>query len=152
MNKNGALIPYMIIGSFASFILFIGYIMYRTLTLNIDLVSKDYYQQEKYTDENIAIAQRSETLKEKLAIRYETAGEQLVFDFKDSTLFSGVDYSIQFYRPSEADLDFATTAHLAADKTYFAFSTQALRAGYWRGSISFEKEGKKYRKAFDFTK
>ncbi len=57
--KQGKLIPYIIIGAFVGFGVFVGSFIFYASQKRVNLVQKDYYQKELEYDSHIAVLKRS---------------------------------------------------------------------------------------------
>jgi len=94
---------------YIGFVLLIGFMIFRTSTENVDLVSDDYYQQElKYQDKiNQSAAEQKLTVHPKV-----TASDGIVaIVFPDSLADLGVTGTAFFYRAADASKDVTIELH-----------------------------------------
>jgi hypothetical protein len=83
---------------FAVFMIGIGVMVYKSMTKNIDLVTKDYYETELKYQEQINKINNTNSLKEGLKLEYN--GKSIIINYPaDKSKISG---EISFYKPSDA--------------------------------------------------
>ena len=66
--KKGALIPYVIIGAFIAFAIFVGSFIIKAVNTPINLESEDYYQKEIMYQSHIDKVKRSRPYSEEFKI------------------------------------------------------------------------------------
>ena len=135
----GKTIPYIIIGAFVAFGVFVGSFIWKASQSEVNLVSKDYYQQElKYQDRIETLKRSSKYDKDvKLDLNNGVVGvsvpEELV----------GANGVLHFYRPSNKKLD--QLVQFTPNKTNTSFQMSHLEAGHWVLKISLsDKAGVDY--------
>ena len=135
--------PRVIIGFFVLFAIFIGNFVRMAMQSDVDLVSKDYYQKEIAFQEHInTVAQTKENNAEIQVTLAEAAG-QLVVAFPEFYKGQKVAGTVQFFRPSDAKLDFEFPLNLNDARQQF-IPVEKLEKGRWKVQVSSEANGKSY--------
>lgn len=88
---------------YTSFAVFILFLVYKTTTLNIDLVTPDYYKKELAHQEQIDKVNRANSLAEPL--QWTVSNSEIVLTFPKEIAVKNVKASILFYRPSDSAKD-----------------------------------------------
>lgn len=116
----------------------LAFMVYKSMTKDVDLVAQNYYEKEiKYQDQINKIKNTSR-LEEK--VKFENTGSSLIVTFPQKT---GLNGEISFYRPSDAKLDFRLSVD--PDKDYKqVIDTRILLRGLWRVQISWNAGGENY--------
>lgn len=117
--------------SFAAFILFL---VYKTTTVNIDLVTKDYYKKELAYQEQINKVKRTNSLQEPLKWAIQNNG--VVFSFPKETVGGKVKASVLFYRPSDSDKDLKVEVTPDTSGTCIV-SSEKLTKGVYRMQVDW---------------
>lgn len=108
---------------------------------DIFLVSKDYYAKEIAYQEDIDKMANTAALPE--PIKLIRNGDELELRFPQ--VLSGAKGNILFYRPSNADLDFALSLDLDS-KSIQTFDISKLANGLWVIKMDWSMDGKGYQK------
>jgi hypothetical protein len=107
----------------------------------VDLVSKDYYEQELQFQDKIDRTTRSGELKEPLT--WEVKKNELMLKFPAQFIGQKITGSIYFFRPSDASLD--KTISIPADASSIKnISTHELKAGLYKMQINWEVNDVEY--------
>lgn len=102
----------------------------------VELVSKDYYQQElAYQDDIDAI---NRTVEEGLIPRLETNGTQLIIRIPG--VVQPQEGTIQLYRPDDPKAD----VHIKFKGTETGIPIHSIKKGRWEVKVKFQLEGKWY--------
>jgi len=110
---------------------------------DVDLVSKDYYQKEiAYQQHMNTVAQTKENNAEIQVTLAEAAG-QLVIAFPAFYEGQKVAGTVQFFRPSNAKLDFELPLNLNDARQQF-IPVEKLEKGRWKVQVSSEANGKSF--------
>ena len=135
--------PRVIIGFFVLFAIFIGNFVRMAMQSDVDLVSKDYYQKEiAYQQHMNTVAQTKENNAEIQVTLAEAAG-QLVIAFPEFFQGRQVAGKVNFFRPSDAKLDFETALNLNEGRQQF-IPVEKLEPGLWKVRVNSEVNGKSY--------
>jgi hypothetical protein len=133
--------PRLIIAAFVGFMLFIGNMVRQAMQTEVDLVSKDYYQQEIAYQKHIDQLEATGKLASQAAIIHAAAARQLSLVFPAG---SGPDTGqVRFFRPSNASLDFDLPLLLNRDRQQH-IPTSQLAKGLWRVQLSWQQNGQHY--------
>jgi hypothetical protein len=124
--------------SFAAFILFL---VFKTTTVNIDLVTTDYYKKELAYQEQINKVKRTNNLREPLQWEIESKG--VVFSFPKETAGSKVKASVLFYRPSDSDKDLKVEVTPDTSGTCIIYSDK-LNKGVYRMQVDWSVDDVAY--------
>lgn len=106
----------------------------------IDLVSKDYYEQELKFQEKINKCNRTNKLKEPLS--WEVKQGSLLLKFPQQFQGQKINGTIFFFRPSDAALD--KTIPLAADTLLLSIPTTQLKNGLYKMQINWKTGEEEY--------
>lgn len=87
----------------AAFIAYILYFVFSSLGEEVELVSKDYYQQELMHQDKIDRIQRAHELSEKLT--WERSANKVLFHFPKDFEGKKITGTINFYCPSNSKFD-----------------------------------------------
>ncbi len=127
-----------IILAFVAFGSFIGFLVYRMASTKVDLVRKDYYQTEMAYQQQIDRIQNNQSVQNPFKINYQPSEKVVHFSLPE-TLTEG---QIQFFRPSDAQLDFNVTVR--PNHREQTVSTQHLKTGHWRIKITWTDGQQEY--------
>lgn len=134
-NKSFTLWPYAIIGAMVLFMGYIAFFVYKAMNQDVDLVSKDYYEQEiKYQDQ-IEKVKRTQALGD-VMLDYNTKSKtillQLPATYKDKSLTG----TITLFRPSDDEMDKKLPLQLGRDQSQL-LETADLESGIWKVRVDF---------------
>lgn len=108
---------------------------------NVDLVSKDYYEQELKFQDKINKSNRSQALKEPLT--WEVKQGALLLKFPEQFQGQKISGSIYFFRPSDAAMD--KIISLPGDTNLSVnIATDKLNRGLYKIQISWEVNNEEY--------
>ena len=118
------------------FMSFIGMLVYKTYSVNTELVSEDYYKQE--------IAYQSKLDK---MVNVQGKAAVVKHSFTDSGLSfsfpSEAEGSIEFYRPSDASKDLTIPIQLDGQHQQ-AFRKELFIKGLYKMKLDWQSKGQKY--------
>ncbi|AYA37653.1 nitrogen fixation protein FixH [Hymenobacter oligotrophus] len=135
--------PYAIVAAFVLFALFIGYMVKQAMSTQVDLVSKDYYQQELRHQQRMDAVARTNALPGAVDVAFDAATDELTLQLPANLAGQQATGKVQFFRPSDQTLDFAVPLQADATGTQ-RLSTAKLKPGYWRIRLDFEAAGQAY--------
>lgn len=116
-----------IVFAFSLFGVFIGYMVFRSFQVTIDLVADDYYQQELAYQQRIDRLENSRTLAQPLT--FSQQAKHLVVQFP-ADLTERVQGEIQLFRPSDARGDQAFAIALDSQWQQVIATDQLARGHY----------------------
>ena len=132
-------------GIVAVFILFVAgmsFMVYKSVTKDIDLVTPNYYEKEIKYQEQINRIQNSGGMTEQVKIEY--TGNAVVISYPEE-IKPGTTGEINFYRPSNAKKDFRIPIEITADRKQ-VISSAILEKGLWKLQLAWIMNGKDYYK------
>lgn len=132
---------YKITALYSSFALFIFIMVYKSSTLNTELVTKDYYAAEIAYQQRIDATRNSKALKQQVAIKYVADGQQVVVDFPE--VGNNITGSALLFRPASA-ADDRKLAVKVADGEALAIPAADLAKGLWRLELAWQAGGTDY--------
>jgi nitrogen fixation protein FixH len=98
---------------------------------NMDLVRPDYYEEEIRFQKQLERLNRTTAIRSEVALRYDAARNEVALRLPAAHCEQSPKGSIQFYRPSDATLDFELP--LAIDAAGFQhIDTRELQGGLWK--------------------
>jgi hypothetical protein len=100
-----------------------------TTTIDVNLVTDDYYEKELAFQDEIDKVSRTNALPEKPVINL--AGKNVYIKFPNSINFALVEGVIKFYRPSDNNLDFSIPVSLNEQGEQIVNSIRLIE-GMWR--------------------
>lgn len=148
-------IPYMIVAVFVSFALMIGYMVVMAVRTNVNLVSSDYYKKELQFQQQIDASQRAHATDTPVELSFKNADQSLVVAFPATINPDALTGTIEFYRPSDANLDFIVplaTEMTTATQALQYVKTEKLAKGHWRVKLNWTYDGKAFFKETELTK
>lgn len=126
---------------YLGFVALIVCLVTMAMRQKVDLVSKDYYEQELKFQDKINKTNRSNALKEPLT--WEIKPGELKLKFPQQFNGKQINGNIYFFRPSDATLD--KTIPIPTDTaTVKNISTQQLKRGLYKIQISWEVNKEEY--------
>jgi hypothetical protein len=121
-------------------IVFIGFVILVVTMVTISVNQDFYLVEENYYEEEIAYQGKMEEISNGQewpgAISVKQEGSTLALNFEGADKVKG---TINFFRPSDANLDFFTPIVEEIN-----IPVERFKAGNWKISFSWEAEGKKY--------
>lgn len=133
-------------GIIIAFILFISFIMYFVINMNLnkkynhDLVTEDYYQEELLHQNEIDKVDNAKELKENVSWRKSSDG--IVISFPENLDYKKITGKVFLYRPSNKKLDSETIISLSDH--YLLIPKTLLLDGRWNITVDWKYEGKSY--------
>jgi hypothetical protein len=131
------------VAAFAGFALFIGNMVRQAMQTDVDLVSKDYYQQEIAYQNHINQVKATRQLADQVTIIHAATAGQLSLVFPAGSLAASGKGQVRFFRPSDARLDFTLPLQLNQQGQQH-IRTAALAKGRWRVQLSWQADGQDY--------
>jgi nitrogen fixation protein FixH len=137
-SSNASWWPIGIVTTFVLFAAMIFYFVISAMRTELNMVSPDYYAQDKQFDQHQAAAQNAERLGAALAMENDPAARLLTIRFPAQGAVSGA--KLRFFRPSDARLDFEVPLAPGASLVQ-QVNTAKLAKGYWKAQLHFEQNG-----------
>lgn len=128
-----------IVVAFVFFALFIGVLVTVSMRQDVDLVAKDYYQQELGYQDQIDRINNTNALSQKPTIAIQN-GEYLNVFFMDMEVEQG---TVHLFRPSNSRMDQKFVLRSSADSVQ-QFKLQALEKGMYKVKLEWTMRGKEY--------
>lgn len=122
------------------FVIGVGVMVYISINKNIDLVTKNYYEEEMKYQKQIEKINNTNNLKEKLIMQQNEENLVIIFPDDEQRDIKG---EISFYRPSDAKKDFKIPIEISA-KNQQVIATNSLQKGLWKVQVSWNKNGVDY--------
>ncbi|MFN3589818.1 MAG: FixH family protein [Spirosomataceae bacterium] len=134
--------------AYTSFVVFMLYMVYRSVTQkDIFLVTESYYEEELKYQDKIDQMTLANQLSSKATLEVE--GNEILLTFpKESVGTSG---EIAFYRPSNPAFDFNLPLAIS-DTAMVVSAPKTMQKGLWEAHISWVKEGKTYLERIKFQR
>lgn len=131
---------------YSLFVIAILWVVVFSFSVDVNLVSDDYYQQELAYEDQIVRIKNTDSLVEKPTVILKNGYVELTFP-KDLK----VKGTILFFRPSDATKDIKIPIALGLNgKQEIAFSTQV--AGLWKAKLTWSQDEKEYYQEFVIVK
>lgn len=126
---------------YTGFVLLIATMVSLSISQKVDLVSKDYYEQELQFQNKINLMDRTRLLSEQLS--WQVQNDELVLDFPDQFKGQQTSGKVFFFRPSDAVLDknFELQTDTLNTKSK---SIKKLKSGLYKIQINWEVENIQY--------
>lgn len=134
--------PYAIV---VAMILFMGYIamfVYKAMNQDVDLVTKDYYEQEIKYQDHIDKMGRTQAAGG-VAISYKPEAKAILLQLPASFEGKRVNGNITLFRPSDDKLDHQLPLQLGRDRSQLV-ETKELQTGMWEVRIDFTADEETY--------
>ena len=141
--KKASWWPKFIILGYILFIAYIGNFVRMAMRSDVDLVSKDYYKQEIAYQQHINTVTNTKVNNAEIHVTLAEAAGQLVIAFPEFYQGQKVSGKINFFRPSDAKLDFETALNLNEARQQF-LPVDKLERGLWKVRVNSEVNGKNY--------
>lgn len=126
---------------YASFVAFMLFLVYKTSTVDLSLVTKDYYKDEIEYQQRIDKKRNSAALADKLNIQWLHEENKVRVSFpKGITSVSG---EILLYRPSDSEQDLKIPIQPNAEN-FQDVSFASLKKGLWRVKVEWKSGDKEY--------
>ncbi|WP_162052535.1 FixH family protein [Pontibacter pamirensis] len=134
-NKSFTLWPYAII---AAIVLFMGYIIFfvvQAMNQDVDLVSKDYYEQEIAFQDHIEMVGRTKAVGD-VVINYKPESQAILLQLPKSFAGQQITGRVNLFRPSDDKLDQEVPLQLGRDLSQLV-ETDNLEKGLWKVRVNF---------------
>ena len=126
---------------YTGFVLLIATMVSLSISQKVDLVSKDYYEQELQFQNKINLMDRTKLLSEQLS--WQVQNDELVLDFPDQFKGQQTSGKVFFFRPSDAVLD--KNFELQTDTLNTKrMSIKKMKSGLYKIQINWEVENIQY--------
>jgi nitrogen fixation protein FixH len=126
---------------YSGFVLLIVIMVSMSMSQKVDLVSKDYYEQELQFQDKINQMDRTKALSEQLSLQVQN--DELVLDFPDQFKGQQTSGKVFFFRPSDAVLD--KNIKIQADTLNTkGISIKSLKKGLYKMQVNWEVENIQY--------
>lgn len=125
---------------FISFILYLVINMLTDKKFDHDLVTEDYYKKELLFQQEIDAEKRGNALTENISDRRMENG--WLIEFPENLKLAEISGNLNFYRPSNAKLDFDIPLNLESNRIEIA--DENLLPGRWNINIHWEYQGETY--------
>ncbi len=128
-----------LIGVFVVFFLGMGFMVYKSVTKNVDLVTPNYYEKEIKYQEQINKINNTNSLATNLKI--EAVDDAIILTYPSE--YGKISGEISFYRPSDAKSDFKVIVEPGTDARQ-VISTVNLTKGLWKVQVNWKIVDKDY--------
>jgi nitrogen fixation protein FixH len=127
---------------YCGFVALIIIMVSMAMNQKIDLVSKDYYEQELNYQKKIDKTNRSHALHEQLS--WQVMAHAVVFKFPEQFKGQAIKGSIYFFRPSDETMD--TTFHFASVDSLMLLNinTAQLKDGLYKMQVDWQANQEEY--------
>ncbi|MDR9457164.1 MAG: FixH family protein [Salegentibacter sp.] len=125
---------------FISFILYLVFNMLTNEKFDHDLVTEDYYKKELLFQQEIDAETRGNALTENISDRRIENG--WLIEFPEDLKLAEISGNLNFYRPSNAELDFDIPLNLKSNR--IEIDDAKLIPGRWNINIHWEYQGENY--------
>ncbi|MHC2992432.1 FixH family protein [Pontibacter sp. HJ8] len=134
-NKKFTLWPYAVV---AGLVLFMGYILFfvfQAMNQDVDLISKDYYEQEIAYQEQIDKVARTQALGD-VMLDYNAEAKTILLQMPATYKGKSLSGTITLFRPSDDKLDKQIPLQLGRDQSQL-IEAEALETGIWKVRVHF---------------
>ncbi|MCX2739342.1 FixH family protein [Pontibacter anaerobius] len=141
-NKSFTLWPYAIV---VAMVLFMGYIamfVYKAMRQDVDLVSKDYYEQELKYQDQIEKVKRTQALGD-VMLDYNEDDNTILLQMPATYKGKSLAGSITLFRPSDDQLDQQLPLQLGRDQSQL-LEVQDLESGVWKVRVHFTADNEEF--------
>lgn len=129
-----------IAGLYIGFVILILTLVSMAVRQNVDLVSKDYYEQELKFQNKIDKVNLTRSLKEQVS--WEVKQESLYLKFPEQFKGKKINGSIYFFRPSDAAYD--KKISLSTDTIVLDIPTAQLKTGLYKMQLDWKVDNNEY--------
>ena len=116
-----------------------------TMTLDVNLVADDYYQQELAYEEQITRLKNTQALENKPSFQKSADGKLIVLTFPEDIIPEKG--HIVLYRPSDFTKDRKFKLELNEDRQQ-GFVSESLQSGLWKAKVFWQEEEKAFFQEF----
>ncbi|NEM98912.1 FixH family protein [Pontibacter burrus] len=141
-NKSFTLWPYAIVFCMVCFMAYIAMFVYKAMNQDVDLVSKDYYEQEiKYQDQ-IERVRRTQALGD-VMLNYRAEEKSILLQLPATYQGMNVTGTVTLFRPSDDKLDKQIPLQLGRDQSQL-LEVGDLESGLWKVRVKFSANNEDY--------
>ncbi len=126
---------------YLSFVAMIGFMVFKSMGEKVDLVSKDYYEQELVFQEKIDARKNANLLKEKILVQKEVEGVRITFPA--SQLVQPIQGEAVFFRSSDSNADVKVKLELNGQGTQIIRYAH-FKPGMYTLQLSWQTGNKKF--------
>ncbi len=135
--------PYAIITYFVIFASALAAWIAYAFRQNMDLVSKDYYQEEVLYQQQLDRVNRTRLLGDEVRVTHDASQRAILITVPAAHARQYVTGRVHLYRPSDAKLD--RSVPLSVDsRGHQRIDAQELRAGLWKVRVEWTADGREY--------
>ena len=133
-------------GIVIAFVLFISFIMYFVINMNLnkkydhDLVTEDYYEQELLHQQEIDKVNNAKDLIENVS--WKKTNDGILISFPKKLDYNNITGHVFLYRPSNKKLD--SEINISLSNHYLLIPKTRLLDGRWNIKVDWEYDGKSY--------
>lgn len=125
---------------YSGFVVLIVSMVTLAMRQKVDLVSKDYYEQELKFQNKIDMSNRTQALKEPLT--WQVKQGALQFNFPSEFKGQKINGEVLFFRPSDASMD--KTLSLNTDSVNYDLNTSTLSKGLYKMQVNWKVNNTEY--------
>ncbi len=141
-KKSFTLWPYAIIGAMVLFMSYIASFVYKAMNQDVDLVSKNYYEQEIQYQDHINTLDRTKAVGD-VAVNYDSEKQTILVQLPETFAGQAITGSINLFRPSNDELDQNIPLQLGRDQSQL-IEADKLEKGLWKVRINFSADKQTY--------
>ncbi|GAB3821548.1 FixH family protein [Pontibacter rugosus] len=141
-NKSFTLWPYAIVVCMVMFMGYIASFVYKAMNQDVDLVSKNYYEQEIQYQDHINMMDRTKAAGN-VAITYNHDIKGILVQLPESFKGQPIQGKVNLFRPSDDQLDQELPLQLGRDLSQL-IETEKLQTGLWKVRVSFTAKNETY--------
>ena len=134
-NKSFILWPYAIVVCMVLFMAYIAMFVYKAMKQDVDLVSKDYYQQEIEYQDRIESVKRTQALGD-VMLDYKAESKSILLQMPATYKDKNLSGTVTLFRPSDDKMDKEIPLQLGRDQSQL-LETQDLESGLWKVRVNF---------------
>lgn len=134
-NKSFTLWPYAIVTAMVLFMGYIAMFVYKAMRQDVDLVSKNYYEQEIAYQDHIDMVGRTKAAGD-VAIRYKPESQAILLQLPESFAGQRINGQVNLFRPSDDQLDQELALQLGRDQSQL-IEADKLEKGLWKVRVNF---------------
>ncbi len=133
-------------GIVIAFVLFISFIMYFVINMNMnkkynhDLVTEDYYQEELLHQNEIDKVDNAKELKENVS--WKKTDDGILISFPEDLDYKNITGKVLLYRPSDKKLD--SEISISLSNSEMLIPKTRLLDGRWNIKVDWKYDGKSY--------
>lgn len=125
---------------YGSFVVFILYMVYRSVQMKTDLVTPDYYAEELKYQEHIDKVKRTSELSSSL--QWQKTDKNISYTFPAEFVGKKINADVYFYCPSNIKKD--TKLNLETTSGQFTLDVTSLQKGFYQMKINWKADDISY--------